>query len=120
MMNENRCICCGDIIPEGRQVCPICEASGLMHEPGYESLASAIVVNAAREYRKAKRKLEKKTDDYSSTNLINEITKFFKSKWAWFISPSDPEVILERLEHEKSDSVKKPVRAWEGLPKHRR
>ena len=22
---ENRCICCGDIIPEGRQVCPQCE-----------------------------------------------------------------------------------------------
>lgn len=23
---EERCICCGDIIPEGRQVCPRCEA----------------------------------------------------------------------------------------------
>lgn len=23
---EDRCICCGDIIPEGRQVCPSCEA----------------------------------------------------------------------------------------------
>lgn len=23
-MAENRCVCCGDIIPEGRQVCPIC------------------------------------------------------------------------------------------------
>lgn len=22
---ENRCICCGEIIPEGRQVCPKCE-----------------------------------------------------------------------------------------------
>ena len=21
----NRCVCCGDIIPEGRQVCPACE-----------------------------------------------------------------------------------------------
>ena len=25
-MSENRCICCGDVIPEGRHVCPICEA----------------------------------------------------------------------------------------------
>ena len=24
-MNENRCVCCGAIIPEGRQVCPTCE-----------------------------------------------------------------------------------------------
>lgn len=23
---EERCICCGEIIPEGRQVCPSCEA----------------------------------------------------------------------------------------------
>lgn len=23
--NVNRCVCCGEIIPEGRQVCPICE-----------------------------------------------------------------------------------------------
>ena len=64
--------------------------------------------------------IKKNPNNYSSTNLINEITKFFKSKWAWFLSPSDPEVILERLEHEKPDSVKKPGRAWEGPPKHRR
>ena len=22
---ENRCVCCGAIIPEGRMVCPMCE-----------------------------------------------------------------------------------------------
>ena len=25
---EERCVVCGEIIPEGRQVCPICEGSG--------------------------------------------------------------------------------------------
>lgn len=24
-MSEDRCVCCGDIIPEGRQVCPGCD-----------------------------------------------------------------------------------------------
>lgn len=24
-MNENKCICCNDIIPEGRQICWSCE-----------------------------------------------------------------------------------------------
>ena len=24
---ENRCVCCGAIIPEGRMVCPMCEMS---------------------------------------------------------------------------------------------
>lgn len=22
---ENRCVCCGAVIPEGRMVCPMCE-----------------------------------------------------------------------------------------------
>mgnify|MGYP003299620216 CR=1 FL=1 len=26
---ENRCVCCGEIIPEGRMVCPQCEAKHL-------------------------------------------------------------------------------------------
>lgn len=25
----NRCVCCGEVIPEGRQVCPKCESGGL-------------------------------------------------------------------------------------------
>ena len=24
-MSEDKCVCCGDVIPEGRQVCPKCE-----------------------------------------------------------------------------------------------
>lgn len=24
-LTENRCVCCGELIPEGRQVCPLCE-----------------------------------------------------------------------------------------------
>lgn len=23
-MNEERCVCCGAVIPEGRQYCPVC------------------------------------------------------------------------------------------------
>ena len=23
--DENRCVCCGEVIPEGRLVCPVCE-----------------------------------------------------------------------------------------------
>lgn len=26
MSDADRCVCCGDIIPEGRQVCPNCES----------------------------------------------------------------------------------------------
>ena len=30
-MNENRCVCCGNLIPEGRQVCPKCEGNSDGH-----------------------------------------------------------------------------------------
>lgn len=29
---EDRCICCGEVIPEGRQVCPVCE-DGIFFRP---------------------------------------------------------------------------------------
>ena len=25
---DDRCVCCGEIIPEGRQICPHCEMKG--------------------------------------------------------------------------------------------
>jgi RNA polymerase subunit RPABC4/transcription elongation factor Spt4 len=29
---EDRCVCCGEIIPEGRMVCPQCESKYLQEE----------------------------------------------------------------------------------------
>lgn len=33
---ENRCVCCGSIIPEGRQVCRECEVNAGMNREGYK------------------------------------------------------------------------------------
>ena len=33
-MNENRCVCCGEIIPEGRMVCPLCIAKEKDNDDG--------------------------------------------------------------------------------------
>ena len=33
---ENRCVCCGSIIPEGRQVCKECEVKAGMNREGYK------------------------------------------------------------------------------------
>lgn len=30
MANADRCVCCGAIVPEGRQVCPSCAAAYIM------------------------------------------------------------------------------------------
>lgn len=31
-MDDNRCVCCGEIIPEGRQVCPQCDCKSIESE----------------------------------------------------------------------------------------
>ena len=36
MSNVDRCICCGEIIPEGRQICPICESDPTNIKPNTE------------------------------------------------------------------------------------
>lgn len=33
--NAEHCVCCGDVIPEGRQVCPICENGRSKTKPRY-------------------------------------------------------------------------------------
>lgn len=36
-MSENRCVCCGKIIPEGRQVCPLCEKDSTVKYKGIDT-----------------------------------------------------------------------------------
>ena len=33
---DNRCVCCGEIIPEGRMVCPNCEAESELTKESLE------------------------------------------------------------------------------------
>lgn len=50
---ENRCVCCGEIIPEGRQVCPNCEAkASLNDEFGFKQygIHHAYPTNIIRDY----------------------------------------------------------------------
>ena len=45
---EDRCICCGEIIPEGRQVCWTCEIGEVkMNKEGYKDPTAEIAVHRA-------------------------------------------------------------------------
>ena len=59
-MSEERCICCGDIIPEGRQFCPVCEMK-----------------NAAKT-REDRRRRKKSARDmaYQKKNIIQKVLTF--------------------------------------------
>ena len=45
-VSDNRCIVCGDKIPEGRQVCPICE-SGRYNGERYADPTAAAAMRSA-------------------------------------------------------------------------
>lgn len=42
---ENRCVCCGAIVPEGRMVCPVCEMAAdemVASIPGRDKLKKGL------------------------------------------------------------------------------
>lgn len=39
---ENRCVCCGEIIPEGRQVCPSCESGRFSEKERIEQFSTVM------------------------------------------------------------------------------
>lgn len=55
-MNENTCICCGAVIPEGRQICWICE-----HNDKIQSLPSP---DGGEKVRKCMGDIYAKADEY--------------------------------------------------------
>lgn len=60
-MDENRCICCGQIIPEGRQVCPACEAKNKVQaglSDSFLEMAYRVVVFAGAKTEEEKQLLE--------------------------------------------------------------
>ena len=60
-MSEDRCIICGEIIPEGRQVCPICEKEKLM-----KNLSHGEMVQIAEEKKN-------KTPRYIDANKLIDL-----------------------------------------------
>ena len=43
-MNEDRCVMCGEIIPEGRMVCPVCEHK-IMQENAISNFVQPACIN---------------------------------------------------------------------------
>lgn len=59
---------------------------------GYEALAQAIIVQAAKDYKKA---LER-----DARGFCREIERFFHSDWFTVLSDANPDMILQRLRRE--------------------
>jgi len=66
----------------------------------YEALANAVVLQAVKDYRAAKRKLKRRPDNESAQRDLKECEIFFKSRHFNTFTDLDGKALLHRLEEE--------------------
>ena len=69
----------------------------MANKEGYERLANAIVIQAAEDYRKALKKLNKHPRDDNAKLLVNELERFFKSQWYNELTDISGEWLMEKI-----------------------
>lgn len=68
----------------------------MMDDP-YRTLANAIIVQAAKDYRKALRQLRRNPRYETARNEKNDVERFFHSEWFHFLTNVDPDYLLDYL-----------------------
>lgn len=66
----------------------------------YERLANAIVLQAVKDYRAAKKKLKRKGRNIQAERDVADIERFFRSGWFSQLTEVDGEYLLDRLKRE--------------------
>lgn len=66
-------------------------------DDAYRNLANAIIVQAAKDYRKALRQLKRNPKYDAAKNTKNEVERFFHSEWFRFLTDADPDYLLDRI-----------------------
>ena len=66
----------------------------------YEKLANAIIIQAAKDYRVAKRKLRRKPGNKDAKSEAESIERFFRSDWFRALTEVDGEMLIRKLNEE--------------------
>ncbi len=66
----------------------------------YEKLANAIILQAVKEWRTARRKLKRKPQNESARSELESCERFFRSEWFTTLTDVDGAVILRKLYEE--------------------
>ena len=66
----------------------------------YENLANAIILQAAKDYRKALRTLSLNPHNRSAQYECRSIESFFRSGWFGLLTHLDPELLISKLKAE--------------------
>ncbi len=65
-----------------------------------EVLANAIILQAVKDYRDAKKKLRKRSKNEGAKLMIEDCERFFRSDWFGALTGVDGEMLLKRLQEE--------------------
>ncbi len=66
----------------------------------YEKLANAIILQAVKDYRAARKKLKKQPRNKDAEIMINDTERFFRSDWFTALTDVDGALILRKLQEE--------------------
>lgn len=66
----------------------------------YERLANAIVLQAAKDYRTALKRVARRPKDWDGLATKNECERFFRSGWFGILTGIDPEMLMRKLQME--------------------
>ena len=67
----------------------------------YENLASAIVMQAVKDWRDARHKLKKRPKNEDARIMMEECEGFFLSPWFETLTNLDGEMVLNKLKQEE-------------------
>ena len=70
-------------------------------EYGYEELANAIIIQAAKDYRSALKRLKKNPENKKAATMKRECERFFHSPWYTMLTDVNPNYILNRIREEE-------------------
>lgn len=74
--------------------------TGFDNVEAYERLANAVVIKAAKDYRRALKKLSRNHNNLDAMSEIASIEGFFRSGWFGVLTTVDPEMLLRKLQEE--------------------
>lgn len=66
----------------------------------YENLANAIILQAVKDYRTAKRKLKRNPGNHLAQAEIDSIERFFRSNWYRCLTEVNGEMLIRKLREE--------------------
>lgn len=66
----------------------------------YEGLANAIVILAAKDYRRTLKKLSRNHNNLDALSEKSRLERFFRSGWFGVLTAVDPEMLIRKLQEE--------------------